>query len=122
METFNPAHRHTYTPAEIQQYFARIQLPLEQRAIDVSSIANTSAGLQFLALPQNHQLASIPFENLDLHYSTHHTITLDPKHLFDKIVAKDAGRGGYCMENSALFGTVLRSLAFDVVSIGAKSQ
>jgi arylamine N-acetyltransferase len=118
--TVSPAYRQTYNPAQIQQYYARIQLPPSHRRISTQEIANPVEGLQFLTLLQKHQLASVPFENLELHYSSHHTITLDPQHLFHKIVARNAGRGGYCMENSALFGTVLRSLGFDVVSIGAK--
>lgn len=113
MATFNPASRQTYTPEQIQAYFSRIGLPQSHRN-------TTSRDLSFLTLLQRHQLASVPFENLELHYSPHHTISLDPKHLFHKIVERNAGRGGYCMENSCLFGTVLRSLGYNVVSIGAK--
>ena len=120
MATFNPAHRQTYTPSQIQKYYQRIRLPASLREVAVSEIADTSEGLTFLTSLQKHQLACVPFENLELHYSSHHTITLDPQHLFHKIVERDAGRGGYCMENSCLFGTILRSLGFDVVSIGAK--
>jgi arylamine N-acetyltransferase len=122
MAEFNPAHRQTYTPSQIQAYYTRIGLPPSQHIPPdaVSKIANTASGLQFLTRLQKHHLSSIPFENLELHYSSHHTITLDPQHLFHKIVERNAGRGGYCMENSCLFGTVLRSLGYDVVSIGAK--
>lgn len=115
-----PAHRKTYTASQIQQYYETVRLPQSHRNISVPEIANTSDGLKFLALLQKHQLAYVPFENLELHYSSHHTITLDPEHLFHKIVERDAGRGGYCMENSNLFGTMLRSLGFDVKAIGAK--
>lgn len=31
-----------------------------------------------------------------------------------------AGRGGYCMENNCFFGTILRSIGFDVYSVGAR--
>jgi arylamine N-acetyltransferase len=120
MAEFNPAYRQTYTPSQIQQYYERVQLPKSYRDTPVSTIANTREGLVFLTLLQKHQLAFVPFENLELHYSSHHTITLDPQHLFHKIVERNAGRGGYCMENNALFGTVLRSVGFDIVSIGAK--
>lgn len=47
-------------------------------------------------------------------------MTLDPSHLFEKIVERNAGRGGYCMENSCLLGTVLKSLGYDVVATGAR--
>jgi arylamine N-acetyltransferase len=122
MSDFNPAYRQTYTPSQIQAYYTRIGLPTSQHSPPdaVSKIANTASGLQFLTRLQKHQLSSIPFEDLELHYSSHHTITLDPQHLFHKIVERGMGRGGYCMENNCLFGTVLRSLGYDVVSIGAK--
>ncbi|RDW76001.1 hypothetical protein BP5796_06822 [Coleophoma crateriformis] len=120
MGVFNPAERQKYNPEQIKQYYAHINLPPKAREIDVSSIANTKEGLEFLTVLQRHQLASVPFENLELHYSSHHTISLDPQHLFHKIVERNAGRGGYCMENSCFFGTILRSLGYDIVSIGAK--
>lgn len=59
------------------------------------------------------------FENLQLHYSSHHSISLDPEHLYTKIVEKD-NRGGYCMENNCFFGTVLRTLGFSLHSAGAR--
>ena len=66
----------------------------------------------------------MPFENLSLHYSAHHTISLDPTVLYAKIVGqqgeKPNGRGGYCMENNALFASVLRGLGYDVYSVGAR--
>lgn len=120
MRSFNPAYRQTYTPEQIQQYFERVHLPKKYRNAPISTTANTQDGLEFLSLLLKHQLAYVPFENLELHYSSHHTISLDPQHLFHKIVERNTGRGGYCMENSTLFGTVLRSLGFDVVTIGAK--
>jgi arylamine N-acetyltransferase len=45
-------------------------------------------------------------------------LSLDPEDLFRKIV--ENGRGGYCMEVSAFFGTVLRSLGFRLYSAGAR--
>jgi len=63
-------------------------------------------------------MATVPFENLALHYSTHHSITLDPECLFEKVVGR--GRGGYCMENNCFFGTVLRTLGYAMVSVGAR--
>ena len=120
MAAFDPGHRQTYTPEQIQGYYERIRLPAEHRSTNVATIANTKDGLAFLTVLVKHQLAYVPFENLELHYSSHHSIDLEAEHLFDKIVGRNAGRGGYCMENSALLGAVLRTLGFDVVSIGAK--
>lgn len=67
-----------------------------------------------------HQLCNVPFENLDLHYSTVKGVSLDPDHLFHKIVERRSGRGGYCMQNNSFFATVLRSLGYNVYSAGAR--
>jgi len=124
MADFDPSARATYTKAQLEQYFDRISLPPRYRNSPVltnSSLALTlEHGLPLLSALQRYQLTSIPFENLELHYSSHHTISISPTHLFDKMVGKKAARGGYCMENSTLFFTVLRSLGFDVYSTGAR--
>ncbi|KAJ9625545.1 hypothetical protein H2203_004302 [Taxawa tesnikishii (nom. ined.)] len=118
-----PSSRSVYTSTQIQQYYDRISLPAVHRhepGAKSASVANSTDGLAYLSALQRHNLTSIPFENLDLHYSPHHTISIDVDHLFEKIVARKGGRGGYCMENNALFGTVLRTLGFNVTSVGAR--
>ena len=45
---------------------------------------------------------------------------MDADELYEKLVERKRGRGGYCMENNYFFGTVLRSLGFGVYSAGAK--
>lgn len=117
------SQRATYSQEQLQRYFDRISLPKAYRDHPVTrstDAARSQDGVNFLTALQRHQVAAIPFENLELHYSSHHTITLDPQHLFHKIVERGNGRGGYCMENSCLFGTVLRSLGYDVFSTGAR--
>lgn len=79
---------------------------------------NPKDALNFLQL-QRHQQATAPFENLQLHYSSHHTVSLNTEHLYAKIVEKD-NRGGYCMENKCFFGTILRSLGYTLHSAGAR--
>lgn len=121
---FNPAARPSYTREQLQQYFDRISLPEAHR--DNPIVTNATAahtiehGLPLLSALQRYQLASVPFENLTLHYDVSKIITLDPQHVFQKIVARNAGRGGYCMENSLLMLTVLRSLGYNVISTGAR--
>jgi arylamine N-acetyltransferase len=123
----DPSIRPTYTPAQITQYLDRISLPAKYRSNPIladpspsNTAANTPAALPLLEKLIRYQIAAVPFENLDLHYSTHHSITLDPSHLFNKIVASKRGRGGYCMENTCLLGTVLRSLGYNIFSTGAR--
>jgi len=74
--------------------------------------------LHTLAKIQLWQLATVPFGNLVLHYSPHHTVSLDPETLFSKIVERRSG--GYCMENNAFFATVLRALGYDLYTTGAR--
>lgn len=127
MPNTDPSVRETYTPAQIVQYLDRISLPAKYRTSPIltsisptNAAANTPDALILLEKLIRYQIAAVPFENLELHYSTHHTITLDPTHLFDKIVARAAGRGGYCMENTCLLGTVLRSLGYEVMTTGGR--
>jgi len=114
-----PSHRPTYTPAQITSYYTHISLPPTTAALPSTSIHHDpQTALNFLTQLQKHQITTVPFENLSLHYSPHHSISLDPAALFEKIV--EHGRGGYCMENNCFFGTVLRTLGFTIYSAGAR--
>lgn len=111
--------RATYTKDQITKYFARLGLPDQERNYDIAGLDPNSA-LEYLALLQKLQLAAVPFENITLHYSAHHSISIHPEELFKKIIDDDNGRGGYCMENNRLFGTLLNSLGFTLYSGGCK--
>lgn len=69
------------------------------------------------ALQQAH-LSTVPFSNVVLYYSQHHTISLDPDVLFHKVVER--GLGGYCVENTGFFAHVLRSLGYQFYTGGAR--
>ncbi|KAI9743880.1 MAG: N-terminal acetyltransferase [Claussenomyces sp. TS43310] len=120
-----------YTRAQLDAFFDRISLPSEHRPwrdrADENEILaapnhnrDAATALAFLATLQKYTVAAIPFESLALHYSSRHTISIDPAVVFHKIVQRRCGRGGYCMENSCLFGTVLASLGYDVYPTGAR--
>lgn len=111
--------RPVYSKEQIWKYFERLKLPEKDRKYDVSGLSAADA-LEYLTLLQKHQLAEVPFENLTLHYSAHHSINIHPQALFTKIVGDNNNRGGYCMENNALFGTLLYSLGFNIYSAGAR--
>ena len=117
--------RATYTNEQLDRYFETIQLPAKYRestmgsSKDAASV-NPSEALSFLTSLIKYQIAGIPWENLELHYSSHHTISVDPLHVFQKVVERRSGRGGYCMENTLLLGTVMRSLGYDVMTTGAR--
>lgn len=113
----------TYTSSQCHQIYDRINLPAEYRyepGTDSRSAATNPSDLAYLTALQQAFLVNIPFENLELHYSAHKTISIDPSIIFDKIVTQDTGRGGYCMENNMLFATFLRSLGFKIYMAGAK--
>ena len=109
--------RPTYTANQLHQYLKYIQYPDYG---DSSTLPQpTLENLRILII---HQLSTIPFENLSLHYTTDsspHVFT-EPEAIFQKIVTNQKGRGGYCMELNTFFGTVLRGLGYRVRSVGAR--
>lgn len=115
--------RPTYSPEQLDRYFDRVRLPQKYRksaVVEAGPSVDNEAALTFLTALQRYQLAAVPFENLDLHYAAHRSISLNSQKLFEKIVDSKSDRGGYCMENSALLGAVLRSLGYSVTSVGGR--
>ncbi|PNS18055.1 hypothetical protein CAC42_4014 [Sphaceloma murrayae] len=114
----------TLTPAQLTAFYDRISLPALHRHLPSPSLTtllrSPAASLTFLSALLRHSLATIPFENLSLHYSAHHTVSITPSSLYAKIVTPSSRRGGYCMENNGLFLLVCRSLGFDIYPVGAK--
>jgi hypothetical protein len=118
-----------YSPEQLSRYFDKINIPSDLRqdvwdmtlsALNGGASARNTLTLSNLEALQRYQLASVPFENLDLHYSSHRSISIDPQTVFDKIVGSPCRRGGYCMENSTLFGAVLHSIGYNIVSVGGR--
>jgi len=109
--------RPQYTPQQLHAVYDRINLPPRFRYEpgDFSrEVVRHHDGHGFLGALVTHTLAHIPFENLELHYSPNHAVSIHPDALFQKIIKQDMGRGGYCLENNVFLSTVLRSLGFDV--------
>ena len=72
-----------------------------------------------------HHMATIPYENLALHYSPQRNrlpsdVTLDMQEVYSLIVEEGMGRGGQCIQMNGMFATVLRSLGFDVTTTAAR--
>ena len=123
------SQRPTYSKEQLGRYFDRVSLPDKYREHPVVKIAvagasrqglSTADALDFLRVLQRHHLAAVPFENLNLHYSTHRALSIDPQNLFEKIVSSTSQRGGYCMENNTLLGGILRTLGYSVTSVGGR--
>jgi arylamine N-acetyltransferase len=108
-----------YTREQIDSYFSYISFPVTKYNITPES-SRTEGGLEYLSALQKYQLSRVPFENLELHYSKERHISLDQLDLFEKIVTSKNGRGGYCMENNTFFGTILKTLGFEVIPTGAR--
>lgn len=114
-----------FTKSEIERYLKRIALPTphsESPILADPSLARTELhGLPLLRALHRYHVSTIPFENLELHYSKTRSISLNARDLYVKFVDQAAaGRGGRCMENNTFFGTVLRSLGYDVRNCGGR--
>ena len=118
----DPSHRPTYSRSQVERYFHHISLPQRYRdqAFEISKSESADQQLEFLTSLQQHQLANVPFENLAIHYSIHHSVSIDADDLYNKIVDDARGRGGYCMENNCFFGTILRTLGFKEYGVGGR--
>lgn len=104
----------TYTTEQLSKYFTHIGFGSH----DATRESSANVPLRFLTALQRHHMARVPFESLSLHYSRSRLLSLDTEDLFTKIV--DRGRGGYCMEVNAFFACVLRSLGFELFSVGGR--
>ncbi|KAF2770660.1 cysteine proteinase [Teratosphaeria nubilosa] len=115
--------RNRFSSAQIRQYYERIDLPTKYRYEpgDFSKeVVKQRDGHGFLNALQRHTLAHVPFENLELHYSSHHSCSVNADSLFERIVRSGKGRGAYCIASNIFFGTILRSLGYEVMSVGAR--
>lgn len=70
-----------------------------------------------LAELQRRHLATVPFENLDIHLGR--PIDLVEDELVGKVV--DRRRGGFCYELNGAFGALLRALGYDVSLLAART-
>lgn len=104
-----------YTPTQLTQYLTHISYPTPSPLPPPT--------LQTLHLITAHQLATLPFESISLHYSPTRRLTLDPDALLAKVIGGygvGGKRGGYCMEVNTVLACVLKGLGFDVCSLGAR--
>ncbi|KAL9624431.1 MAG: hypothetical protein Q9160_001394 [Pyrenula sp. 1 TL-2023] len=110
--------RPVYNREQLIRYIAFLQKKCRKFTLDELEADIKKQPLKTLEKLQRRQMASVPFGSLILHYSQHHTISLDEAALFTKIVER--GLGGYCMENNTFFAAILRSLGYQVLTTGAR--
>ncbi|KAL9106524.1 MAG: hypothetical protein Q9227_008439 [Pyrenula ochraceoflavens] len=110
--------RPAYSREQIEEYLDFIDQGKVWKGFDDLENAVRLFPLKTLDRLQRKQMAAVPFGNLILHYSQHHSISLDTDILFHKIVRRKMG--GYCLENNAFFAAVLRSIGYTFVTGGAR--
>ncbi|KAL4801088.1 hypothetical protein BDV19DRAFT_384104 [Aspergillus venezuelensis] len=112
-----------FTTDQLHLYLKRIHYADDANATDTSRLATLQAAIEKNPLSaltelQRRHLASIPWGNTALHYSTHHSISTHPTAVFEKLVVQ--GRDGYCTENTNLLYFVLRALGYTVYHTAAR--
>jgi arylamine N-acetyltransferase len=102
-----------YSPDQVLEYLDFIQVPKQWHPS-----AKPALTLEYLRILHIHQISTIAYENLSLHYSKDKRINLDPQFLFNKFLHRT--RGGYCMETSIFYNHILRALGFQVYTAGVR--
>lgn len=105
------------TELQVRLYLDRIQLPQSTRASLKEGPDGVNA-LEAVAELQRHHLKHVPFENLDLMYSTHHSLPQDTESVFHRVVTLE--RGGVCDQIHLLFMQLLRHFGFSVYCTGSR--
>lgn len=128
-----------FTADQVSAFYDRIGMPRRKRQ-HATSLSNNTASqrLEYLTELAQRFVSNIPFENLSIHYTFSRAVTTDMGALYKKMLGRPdddtskelsavcealplgCGRGGYCMENNALFGTILKALGYRVMSVGAR--
>ena len=122
------AFRGPYSVSQLQSYFSHIHLP--SSLLNISLVAGKAAepNLDLLTRLQRQQLIHVPWENLSKHYSKYTapvTALLAPQDVYSKVVGSAVkgsrgGRGGGCLENNVLLGSVMKSLGYNVYPGGGR--
>jgi arylamine N-acetyltransferase len=105
------------SPEQVEAYLDRIALPQGVRD-SLREGGNGSGALKAVTTLQQYHMAAIPYENLDLHYSSHHSVTLEPKSMYESIVIRK--KGGLCLQVHQLFSKLLQSLGFQTYITAAR--
>ena len=105
------ANEIAYTKAQLHTYLNFINLSSKASIYPKPSIS----WLQELI---RHQISTIPFDNLIMHYSNSHLPSLDPKVIYKRVIGTN--KGGICVELNSFFGSMLVALGFEVSKHGAR--
>ena len=103
--------------AQVEAYLDRILLPQSSRVLLRQGPDGKDALKAVTALQQYH-MAHVPFDNLDLHYSSHHSLPQELDIVYEHVVAKQ--RGGTCPQVHPLFAKLLDHFGFSVYLTGGR--
>lgn len=94
------------------------QLTRALEHIDYPKAKHAADPLHCLHQLMLHHIARVPFDNVGIHYSQTHRLSLQLDDLYNKIVARS--KGGYCHEVNALFAAMLRGLGYTVLTVAGR--
>lgn len=102
---------------QVEAYLARISLP-EVAKVSLREGPGGARALEAITMLQQHHMAAVPFENLDLHYTSKRSHPLQIESIFQSVVQRR--RGGTCIQVHTLFAELLRALGFHVYFTGGR--
>lgn len=105
------------SPEQVEAYLERIDLPRTVRDTLHKGDHGENA-LEALTTLQQYHMAAVPFENLELHYSSHRSLPQETELVFENVVIRR--RGGTCPQVHQLFVALLRSLGFQAYCTGGR--
>lgn len=101
-----------FTDSQLLSFLQYIEFPPELHSYRYFPSNDPTKDLEFLTQLHIYTISAVPYENLSLHYNSHHNNSIAPLDVFKKVVENKRGRGGYCMELSIFFNHILRALGF----------
>jgi arylamine N-acetyltransferase len=102
---------------DIGEYLDRIAVPQHVREW-LREGPDSPYALKAITKLQHCHLAAVPFENLDLLYSSHHSLPSDTESVYERVVKQR--RGGVCDQVHMLFTKLLKSFGFVVYCTGSR--
>jgi arylamine N-acetyltransferase len=107
----------TLSTIQVKSYLDRISVS-ESTRTQLQQGPSGKYALEAVATLQRQHLKHVPFENLDLMYSSHHSLPQDTESVFDRVVNQQ--RGGVCDQIHLLFMELLKHFGFSVYCTGSR--
>lgn len=105
------------SPEQAEAYLDRISLPESAKTL-LREGPDGPGALGAVTQLQQHHMAAVPFENIDLHYSSHRSLPQQTETVYDTVVQRK--RGGTCPQVHQLFSQLLRAFGFSVYCTGGR--